>query len=111
MHVKTCTYTHRQNNHAEQLSLVAQWVACLATSQFAFSVKALFPWVHGFEFLSSHTLTKFCILGYQGIPQPSRVKACPPSTPMDGKVGSAGVGVAVCVNYTEHKVNIPPGWK
>ncbi len=52
--------------------LVGNVLGCGATSQFAFSVKALFLWVHGFESLSRHILTKFCILGYQGIPQPSR---------------------------------------
>ncbi len=67
--------TQRARLHTARITMPSSCPSCLvgsvlaygATSQFAFSVKALFPLEHGFESLSSHILTQFCILGYQSI--------------------------------------------
>ncbi len=97
MYNPTCTYTPPEQpcRVAVFRGLVVSALDFGAASQFAFSVKDFF-WVHGVESLPSHILTKFCLLGYQGIPQFSRAMGgqmdVRPLPQWTGKVGLAENG-------------------
>ena len=73
---RSCTYVYTLPEQPCQAAVLGSLVGSAGRLRCCISIRLLrqgsFSWVHRFESPLSHIITTICILGYQGIPQPSR---------------------------------------